>query len=139
MNIYISYKYKNNKDKDTLQNNLEKISNKLEETYNKCFVLGRDVHNWNINHISTSKSITPIISNIRKSDLLFAFIDHQGKSLGLTFETLCARVLRKKIILAVKKNLSERFFRSLATDTLEFENIDDLIAKIPNYFQNLSL
>lgn len=138
MNIYIGYKYKNNKDKEALQSNLEKISNKLEETCHKCFVLGRDVHGWHINHISTSKSISPIISNIRKSDLLFVFIDHPGESLGLRFETLCAKVLGKKIILAVKKNLSEKFFRSLATKTLEFKNIDDLIAKIPTYFQNLN-
>lgn len=138
MNIFVGYKYKNNKNKEALQNNLEKISNKLEEIHHKCFVLGRDIHGWHINHISTSKSISPIISNIRKSDLLFAFIDHSGESLGLRFETLCAKVLRKKIILAVKNNLSEKFFRNLATNTLEFENIDDLIAKIPIYFQKLN-
>lgn len=138
MNIFIGYKYKNNKNKEALQNNLEKISNKLEEIEHNCFVLGRDIHGWHINHISTSKSISPIISNIRKSDLLLAFIDHQGVSLGLRFEALCAKVLGKKIILAVKSSLSERFFRNLATDILEFENIDDLIAKIPTYFQNLN-
>ena len=138
MNIYIGYKYKNNKDKDALQNNLEKISAKLEEIHHHCFVLGRDVHGWHIHHVSTTRSVSPIISNIRKSDLLFAFIDHKGESLGLRFETLCAKMLRKKIFLAVKNGLSEKFFRTLASKTLEFENIDDLISKIPNYFQNLN-
>jgi hypothetical protein len=138
VNIYIGYKYKNNKDKEALQNNLEKISNKLEEVCHKCFVLGRDVHGWHISHISTPKNVSPIISNIRKSDLLLAFIDHPGESLGLRFETLCAKVMGKKIVLAVKNGLPERFFRSLSSKTIEFENIDDLLTKLPNYFQNLN-
>lgn len=136
MNIYLGYKYKNNDDKQTLQNNLEKISTKLEENCHKCFVLGRDVHEWHINHVSTSKSLTPIISNIRKSDALFAFIDHKGESLGLSFEMICAKLFGKKIILAIKKGLSEKFFKTFTKSTIEFENIEDLIGKIPAYFGN---
>lgn len=138
MKIYIGYKYKNNKDKTELQNNLERISKKFEEIGHSCFVLGRDVHGWNINHISTSKSVSPIISNIRKSDVLFAFIDNQGESLGLRFEALCAKVLGRKIIVAVKSGLSEKFFRTLAGNTLEFESVEELLVKIPGYLQNLN-
>jgi hypothetical protein len=138
VNIYIGYKYKNNKDKETLQNNLEKISGSLEGICNKCFVLGRDVHGWHINHVSTTRSITLIISNIKKSEVLFAFIDHRGTSLGLTFEAICAKIFGKTIILAVKNGLPEKFFRSFTSKIIEFENIDDLLSKIPNYFQNLN-
>lgn len=134
MNIYIGYKYKNNKNKEGLQTNLEKISNKLQEACHSCFVLGRDIHSWNITHISTSKSLIPIIKNIKKTDILFAFIDHPGESLGLRFETLSAKILGKKIVLAVKKDLPEKFFRSMATEVIEFDDAEDLLQKIPATF-----
>lgn len=129
MNIYIGYKYRNFKDKEALKDIVEKISDTITSLGHKTFVLGRDRFEWN-HHKRASKSIMPIIKNMRKNDVLFALIECESKSTGLLFETMCAKLMGKKIILAVKKGLSGKPFKNYSKKIIEFEDYGDLQRKV---------
>ena len=125
MNIYIGYKYRNFKEKEALKQTLSEISEAISSLGHKTFILGRDRFNWN-HHGSPSKSIVPIIKNIRKNDVFFAVVECDSKSDGLLFESLCSRVFGKKMILAVKKGLVGKPFNKFTKNIIEFENYEDL-------------
>jgi len=125
MNIYIGYKYRNFKEKEALKQTLSELSEVISSLGHKTFILGRDKFNWN-HHSSPSKSIVPIIKNIRKNDVFFAVVECDSKSDGLLFESLCSRVFGKKMILAVKKGLVGKPFNKFTKNIIEFENYEDL-------------
>jgi hypothetical protein len=129
MNIYIGYKYRNFKDKESLKGVLEKVSETITSLGHKTFILGRDEFEWN-HHKRPSKSIMPIIKNMRKNDVLFALIECESKSTGLLFETMCAKLMGKKIILALKKGLSGKPFKNYSKKIIEFEDYGDLQRKL---------
>lgn len=136
MNIYIGYKYRNFTDKERLKTLLQKISDGLSSLGHKTFILGRDEFEW-AHHKRPSKSILPIIKNMRKNDVLFAVIECESKSNGLFIESLFATILRKKVIIAVKNGINPRPFSYFSKDIIEFENYDDLLVSVKNYFESL--
>ncbi|MBW6442033.1 hypothetical protein K0B04_04000 [Patescibacteria group bacterium] len=135
MRIYIGYKYRNFKDKENLKENLSKISDALTSLEHKTFILGRDEFNWN-HHKSPSKSVRPIVKNMRKNDVLFALIECESKSTGLLFETMCAKLMGKKIIIAVKNDVSGKPFKNYTKNVIEFETYEDLNNKISTELKN---
>jgi len=138
MNIYIGYKYRNNENKQGLKEILTKISNSISSLGHKTFILDRDTYDWKHARTSTSKSIASILKNMTKSDAFLAFIDCDSKSTGLMFETLCAKALGKKIIIAIQKGIKALPFKKYAHKTIEFENHNDLIDKIQSSIKSLS-
>jgi hypothetical protein len=136
MNIYIGYKYRNFKDKEGLKSLLAKISDEVTALGHNTFILGRDEFDWN-HHGSPSKSIFPIIKNMRKNDVFLAVVECASRSNGLFFESLCARLFGKKMILAVKKDVSPRPFSFFSHNVIKFENYEDLLSqikeKLPSY------
>ena len=138
MNIYIGYKYRNNKNKPALKETLTNISDCVCSLGHKTFILDRDIYNWKHGRTSTSKSISSILKNMTKSDIFLAFVDCDNNSPGLTFETLCAKTLGKKIIFAIQKGLKALPFKKYAHKTIEFENHEDLIDKIQSSIKSLS-
>lgn len=125
MNIYIGYKYRNLKDKESLKENLSKISDSLSSLGHKTFILGRDEFEWSY-HTAASKSLTPIIKNLKKNDVLLAVMECASRSNGLLFESFCAKIFGKKMILAVKKGVSSKPFSHFTKNIIEFEDYDDL-------------
>ena len=136
MRIYIGYKYRNFKDKEGLKSLLQKISDELSSLGHKTFILGRDEFEWT-HHKRPSKSILPIIKNMRKNDVLFAVIECESKSNGLFIESLFATILGKRIILAVKKGINPKPFSYFSKDVIEFENYDNLLVSVKDRFKNL--
>ena len=136
MNIYIGYKYRNFKDKESLKKNLSKISDTITSLGHKTFILGRDEFNWN-HHKKPSKSIAPIIKNMKKNDVLFALIECGNKSTGLLFETVCAKLMGKKIVLAVKNNASGKPFKNYTKNIIEFNDYEDLVNSIKTTFKQI--
>ena len=129
MNIYIGYKYRNFKDKEGLKNLLARISDGVKTLGHSTFILGRDEFEWN-HHGGPSKSIFPIIKNMRKNDVFLAVVECDSRSNGLFFESLCARLFGKKMILAVKKGVPSKPFSYFSHNIIEFENYEDLLSQI---------
>ncbi|HRY56771.1 MAG TPA: hypothetical protein P5014_01260 [Patescibacteria group bacterium] len=136
MRVYIGYKYRNFKDKEGLKVLLQKISDELSSLGHKTFILGRDEFEWT-HHKRPSKSILPIIKNMRKNDVLFAVIECESKSNGLFIESLFATILGKKVILAVKEGVSPKPFSYFSKDVIEFYNYDNLLVSVKDRFKNL--
>jgi len=136
MRVYIGYKYRNFKDKEGLKVLLQKISDELSSLGHKTFILGRDEFEWT-HHKRPSKSILPIIKNMRKNDVLFAVIECESKSNGLFIESLFATILGKKVILAVKEGVSPKPFSYFSKDVIEFENYDNLLVSVKDRFKDL--
>jgi len=136
MRVYIGYKYRNFKDKEGLKVLLQKISDELTSLGHKTFILGRDEFEWT-HHKRPSKSILPIIKNMRKNDVLFAVIECESKSNGLFIESLFAAILGKKVILAVKKGVSPKPFSYFSKDMVEFENYNNLLVSVKDRFKDL--
>jgi hypothetical protein len=138
MNIYIGYKYRNFKDKAKLKELLIKVSKSLTLLGHKTFILGRDEFRWE-HHAPTTKSVTPIIKNLRKNGALLAVIECENKSNGLLFECIFAKLLRKKIVLAVKEGVSPKPFNRFTKKIMRFDDHKDLIKKIQNDFDKFLL
>jgi hypothetical protein len=136
MDIYIGYKYRNNKNKEALKEILEKVSDSVSSLGHKTFVLDRDIYKWDHGRSTTSRSILSILKHMRKSDILLAIVDCDTKSMGLMFEHICAKVLGKKIILLVKEGLCEDPFKFFAHDTIKYQNQEDLVTKLQTSFKS---
>ncbi len=131
MNIYIGYKYRNFKDKEGLKNMLGSLSDEIDSLGHKTFILGRDLFQWK-HHKSPSKSLLPIISNMKRNDVFFAIVECENRSNGLFFESMCARFFGKKMILAVKKGAPSKPFSYFSHNIIEFDNYEDLLSQIKN-------
>lgn len=136
MRVYIGYKYRNFKDKEGLKVLLAKVSDELTSLGHKTFILGRDLFQWK-HHRSPSKSLKPIMSNMHKNDVFLAIMECDSKSSGLLFESICAKILGKKIILAVKKGINPKPFIYFSKDIIEFENYDNLLVSVKDRFKDL--
>lgn len=136
MNIYIGYKYRNFKDKEGLKSTLNKVSETLSSMGHKTFILGRDEFEWN-HHGGPSKSIFPIIKNMRKNDIFFALVECGSSSKGLFFESLCARIFGKKMILAVKDGVPSKPFSLFSHNVISFSDYDNLLSHIKEKLPSL--
>jgi hypothetical protein len=130
MRVYIAYKYRAVEDKDGLKRELELISSAIEQLEHKPFVLGRDVQKWHTSSGSVFKTIPHILANIIKSDTVFAYVNNDAKSWGLPFELFWAKLLGKPVILAKKVGVEFKNDTLKPIKTLEFTNIDNLLAQI---------
>ena len=126
MKIYIGYKYQNVLDKEQLKQNLLKVSDALRSLGYETFILGRDAFNWN-HHGKGSKSISPIMKNMKYSDVFLAIIECDSKSCGLLFESIFSKLKKKKMVIAIKKDLHGKPFIRFTRNIIEFENYEDLL------------
>ena len=134
MNIYIGYKYRNFADKENLKQSLFKISEVLENMGHKTFILGRDKFNWH-HHGTPSNSILPTIQNMIKTDVFLAVVECESKSNGLTFESLCSKLLRKKMILAVKNGVTGYPFTKYTKNIVKFNNYEDIPSLVESFLK----
>ena len=130
MRVYIAYKYRAVEDKDELIKNLELISGAITALEHSPFVLGRDIQRWHATASSVYKTIPHIIVNILKSDLVFAFINSEVKSHGLSFELFCAKLFGKPIVLAKRTGTAFDFNGLRPVQSLDFNDLQDLLKKI---------
>lgn len=132
MRVYIAYKYRAVENKDELIRDLEQISAAIAALEHHPFILGRDVQRWHSSSGSVYKTIPHIIANIIKSDAVFAFINSEAISHGLTFEMFCAKVFGKPVILAKKTGIKADLKIIKPAKMIEFMDTQDLLDKIKN-------
>ena len=129
MKIYIAYKFQD-ADKLVLRELLEEVSEILESSGHKTFILFRDVRKWQNIEIPVDKMMGEMFANIKKTDALLAIIQSNQKSEGLLLEAGFAKALGKKLIIAIKKGVNLRCLKSIADTLIEFDNMDDLKQKL---------
>jgi len=131
MKLYLAYKYKKTRDKDLLKKDLEKLSKPLESEGHTVFLLGRDVQKWGKAKVDHIKNVTVIVNNIKRSDVLVAYVNSRVFSFGLAFEFLVGKLLGKKILLANKKGMGTSFYNIFCSKKVDFEDVDDLSKLLP--------
>jgi nucleoside 2-deoxyribosyltransferase len=136
MKIYLTYKL-SGADKEKLKNELEKISQCLENIGYQTFIFYRDMNKWGEIEISPDKILEKAFREIKNSDIVFVFLDKIEKSEGMLLELGYAKALNKKIILAIQKDIPKFYFtKSLSDMIIEFDNLENLIEKIKLNLQN---
>lgn len=125
MRYYIAYKFLNT-DKEILKNNLENICNKIEKMGDTTYIFYRDAQNRGETAIPIDQIIQKAFIEVKKSDIILAFIENEEKSEGMLLEIWYAKALGKKLLLVIKKWINLRFVRSLADETIEFDKIENI-------------
>ena len=125
MRYYIAYKFLNS-DKEILKKNLGIISDMIEKTGNTTCIFYRDLQNrWTISML-IDQVIKQAFIEVKKSDVILAFIESEEKSEGMLLEIGYAKALGKKLVLVIKRWINLRFLRSLADEIIEFDSIEDI-------------
>ena len=128
MKIYIAYKYRYTKDKEALKHDLQDISSYLDALGHESFILGRDVQNW-AKHTSKVSTTLEILRNIRKYDVLFAYVNSNVHSNGIPVEFAFAKLFGLKVIIARQKDLKKDLLENFANAVILFSDLNDLKAK----------
>lgn len=127
MRIYIAYKYTNTPDKEALKRDLSLISSHLESKGHSTFVLGRDHQKWDKCSISHISNTAAILSNLKKSDLILFYVNSSVHSAGIFVEMFLSKILFKKNIYFVNKNVKCNLCALMANKCISFYDINDLL------------
>jgi len=123
---YIAYKYTKVKDKNSLKEELINISNILNSLGHETFILGRDVQNWDNTAHPVHSKMKKMFSEIKKSHCVFVYVTSSVLSLGLLFEIHVAKMLGKKVVVAIKEGKRAPYMKMLATNCVTFNDFSDL-------------
>ncbi|HBB04638.1 TPA: hypothetical protein DCZ39_07245 [Patescibacteria group bacterium] len=102
MRYYIAYKFLDS-DKEILKKRLGIISDMIEETGNTAFIFYRDTQNRGAISTPTDQIIRQAFIEVKKSDIIVAFIESGEKSEGMLLEVGYAKALGKKLVLLIRK------------------------------------
>lgn len=126
MNIYIAYKFTNIDNKQEIRDNVHRLAKIVEEQGHNTFILGRDLQKWEDYSHPLHHKMKTIFNQIRKADCIVAFVDSEVPSKGLFTELVIGRLLRKKVILAIKNGIKAKQCRAMVSEIVEFEHLEDL-------------
>lgn len=132
MKVYIAYKYTNIDNKDQTHEILESISNTLKEMGHETFILGRDVKHWK--HVSLFRTIPLLIKNLRKNEVVVAYVDSDVASYGLLFETFASRIMGMPFVLILNTKAKGGIQKKMATKVLEVTEVSQIHDTLINNF-----
>ncbi|MCX6748044.1 MAG: nucleoside 2-deoxyribosyltransferase [Candidatus Pacearchaeota archaeon] len=126
MKIFISFKY-TGENKEELKENMRKICAASEkENHEHYCTLFED----NSFFKKSKKQIFEYaFKKIDEADIVLVILKSEEKSEGMLLEVGYVLGERKKLILAVQKDIKNTYLRELADNTIEFNNIEDLTTK----------
>jgi len=131
--IFVAYKLTGS-DKAELQSQLESITDVIHALGYQTFVFWRDVQNWeHSTNLSPKEIITRALEELRKCDILLALVANSEGSEGMQLEIGAALALNMKLVLAIQKDLEEKFMRytrSQADKTIVYSDESDLLSKL---------
>jgi len=80
------------------------------------------------------ETIPAICKNLKRSDIILAYITGNEKSPGLTFEMVYSKILNKPLNIIFKgTNLNCLLEKKLAKNIIEINDIDELKEKLTQY------
>ncbi len=105
MNIYLSYKQSWIETKQ-LEEELIKIKNKIEATNNKVFIYYFEEDS----SLSADKLNKKFLENIKKADLVLAYVNYENKSEWQLLELGMAYALWKKIKILLNSKVKDNYY-----------------------------
>lgn len=126
MRVYIAYKFSNIQNKQALREEIQSVSLILENLGHSTFILGRDLQKWKDFTHAMSHKMRTILVELRKSDVVFAYINSPVFSRGLLFELVFAKIFGKKIYVAVRESIKPSMYEKFADKIIRYKRINDL-------------
>ena len=122
MNIYLSYK-QSWIEPNILKKELLFIKNSLEKLWHKVFIYYFEEDS----SLPADKLNQKFLKNIKKTDLVLAYVNYKEKSEGQLLELGMAYALWKEIKMLVNKSVKDNYFLIYGLwKTIEFEKIENL-------------
>ena len=120
--IFISYKF-TGENKKELEKEIKSICNSLGKKGHSsyCSFLDKNLEGKEKEDIFKSA-----MDEIDKSDTLFVFLKKEDSCEGMLMEIGYAMAKKKKIILAIKKDVKNTHLRELIEEVYEFDSLKDL-------------
>jgi len=125
MNIQIAYRY-SGEDEQKLLDSLRTIVKILEKQNHKVYVPILDP----LHSEEKRELFYHVLERIKKIDALLAIVKSNEKSEGMLMEIGCALSNKKKLILAIQKDVKTAHLKLLASQIIEFSDLDELYSKL---------
>jgi hypothetical protein len=126
MKVYIAYKFSNIQNKQALREEIQSVSIILEGKGHSTFILGRDLQKWKDYTHKMPHKMRTILSELKKSDCVFAYINAPVFSRGLLFELVFARLFGKKVMIAVRESVGSSIYDKFADKVITYKRLGDL-------------
>jgi hypothetical protein len=125
MKIFVAYRY-TGEDISKLEKILSKIKNILEKKGNDIFCSLFFNEHFESKKMSTNDVYKFCLEQLISHDLILFFIKSEEKSHGMELELRKAIEHKKKIVVAIQKNLCFSEYRIRASKIIEFDDLPNL-------------
>ena len=127
MKFFIAHKVIG-EDRKKLVKTMEIIFSGLKEAGHEYYC--KILENETFQDKTEKEILTHAFEEIDNSDALFVFVNSGYKSEGMLMEVGYCLAKNKKIILVIKKKVTNKYLRDIADQVIEFEDIGDLKDKL---------
>jgi nucleoside 2-deoxyribosyltransferase len=129
MRIFLSYRF-TGEDPDQLRAVIHSICSNLEKAGHQTFCSFWKGDFYKENGFTHKQILNHALDELERSDVYLAFIKSEEKSEGMLIEAGYAIAKKKKVYLAIKKEIHTTFMRKMADKIIEFETLDDLYQEL---------
>ncbi len=129
MKIFLSYRF-TGQDPQLLQENITKISAALTAAGHEVWHSLDSEEHYRAKQFNNKQIMEHALQNLDQADVLLAFVNSEEKSEGMLVEIGYALARGKKFILAIQKSLQTTSIKLMASQVLEFSDLDDLCAQL---------
>jgi len=126
MKVYVAYKFSNIQNKQGLREEVQTVAIILESKGHVTYILGRDLQKWQDFTHTMRHKMRAILSQIKNSDAVFAYVNSSVFSKGLLFELVAAKLLGKPVTMAVRNSVKPSFIEKLANKVVRYNSVNDL-------------
>jgi len=129
LKIFLSFKF-TGENKEELEKTTQKIGQSLVRAGLEYFCGFEREAFFKKNNFTGKQLLEYTLKQLDVCDCVLAFIKSEEKSEGMLLEVGFGLAKNKKIILAIKKGIKTGFLHGIADQIIEFENLDELYAKL---------
>ncbi len=123
--VFISYRF-TGEDRIKLKKTISQIHDAIEEAGHRHYSTIFDSEQFANEKWSGKQILEKAFMEIDKSDLILFFVKSSKISQGMLVELGYALAKKKKIILAIKRNIKDIIFRRQIKNVIEFKDIKDI-------------
>lgn len=129
MKIFVSYRF-TGENPDILKEEMTSIRETLEKNGNQVSCSFWTEKVFREEKYSNKQILEHALKELEGADIMFVYIKSDQKSEGMLLEIGYALHLKKKIILAIKKDTKTTFVREMSDKVIEFTKFNDLLDKL---------
>ena len=132
MKIFLSYRY-TGEDPEEVRENVELICSALETAGHKSYCTFFDGQFFKGKDFSNKEILLHAFKEIKKADVLLAFVNSKEKSEGMLLEAGYALANKKPVYLLVREGVKTVFLREMAEKIIDFKDTE----KLPGLLKNI--